>query len=1234
MPKSPFKLATPFEPAGDQPKAISALTNGLAKGFDRQTLLGVTGSGKSVTYDTPVLIRHKGLISLKKIGDVIDKVLAKNSENIQVHNDSEIIENDKCDIGVEVFSFDPIQKASEWKPILQYVRHLSPETLFVITTTCGRSVTVTGDHSVYVLRNGLLTLVHTNEIRISDYIPTPRILPGPSKPRTSIDISKYISSNEKWYVSMPFFKESYQNARQHFVSSLGRAKSFSVAHYGERVTSSIFHDMAMEHPSLLKNATIGSRSIKYQFPMTVQLVPTVLRFFGLYIAEGHAEKNYVTISSADEAIIHDFSVFSRYMGVDVVHRKNSYDYQISSKVLTNVLHNICGKDSQTKKLPNFWPELSNPDLAHLLSGYFAGDGGVDGVQITATTSSYQLASDILYALKRFGINARCREKFVKIPNKNMSNMYWMISISGQKDLEIFKNEIGFKLARKDYRLMRITGRTYNTNVDLIPISGEKLRQFRSHIGMTQNELANMACLERSYISMLESGVRKPSLETYTRLLVVFKKKINDSGVMDSGQHKQIQEMESLLNLFWTPVKSVIKVKGEKYVYDFAVQDNETFLAGHGGVFVHNTFTAANVIAQYGKPTLVIAHNKTLAAQLAQEYREFFPNNAVHYFVSYYDYYQPEAYIPSSDTYIEKEAMINEEIERLRHASTQALLTRKDVIIVASVSCIYGLGSPEEYEKVNLKLKVGMELSRAELIRKLINIHFERTTADLKSGQFRAIGNTIEIMPVNDKTIYRLEYGGETSGCSTSITIITELDPVSRSVRGTHETVFIFPAKHFISSDEQSARAYKTIQAELVDRLKVLKKAGKLLEEERLKRRVKYDLSMIKEIGYTNGIENYSRHFSGKMPGEPPDSLLSYFPHKKDPKTGKVVADFLTIIDESHVTIPQLNGMYAGDFSRKDTLVEHGFRLPSAKDNRPLKFNEFLERVGPIIYTSATPGKYEAETNNQVVEQVIRPTGLVDPVVEIRPIREKGKYLGQIFDFIAEAEKTIAKGDRVLATTLTKKMAEDLSEFLKEKNIKASYLHSDVKTIERINILTDFRKGKYDILVGVNLLREGLDLPEVSLIGILDADKEGFLRSETALIQTIGRAARNAAGRVILYADNLTGSMNRAIKETNRRRAIQVAYNTKHGITPQTIIKAIHDITDQLRTEHDKAVNELVKIDEELARTNPKLLMKQKQAAMEEAVKMLDFETAALIRDELIAIEAKFAKEKKVEGKKL
>ncbi len=628
----------------------------------------------------------------------------------------------------------------------------------------------------------------------------------------------------------------------------------------------------------------------------------------------------------------------------------------------------------------------------------------------------------------------------------------------------------------------------------------------------------------------------------------------------------------------------------------------------GATGTGKTFTAASVIAQFSKPTLVIAHNKTLAAQLAQEYREFFPENAVHYFVSYYDYYQPEAYMPVTDTYIEKEAMINEEIDRLRHASTQALLTRKDVIIVASVSCIYGLGSPVEYEKENMKISKNMELSRADLIRRLIDIHFERTNADLESGQFRAIGNMIEIMPVNDKTIFRIEYEG------TTISHIIELDPVTRAVRGSHEVIFLFPAKHFISTDEQSKRAFTTIKSELAERLIELEKAGKNIERERLKRRVTYDLALIKEVGYCNGIENYSRHFSGKKSGEAPDSLLAYFPHNKDGSP-----DFLTVIDESHVTVPQLNGMYAGDASRKSTLVDFGFRLPSAKDNRPLKFAEFEERVGQTIYTSATPGPFEKEKSEQIVEQIIRPTGLIDPVIEIKPVAEKGKYVGQIFDFIIEAEKVIKQGDRAIATTLTKKMAEDLSEFLKEKGIKAEYLHSDIKTIDRITILTDFRKGKFDVLVGVNLLREGLDLPELSLIGILDADKEGFLRSETSLIQIIGRAARNIRGRVILYADTVTGSMDRAMKETERRRAIQLAYNKKHGITPMTIIKKIHDITDQLRSDHDKAVHELVKNDTEMARTNPKKLMKIKEEEMEEAVKILDFETAALVRDEILEL---------------
>jgi excinuclease ABC subunit B len=609
-----------------------------------------------------------------------------------------------------------------------------------------------------------------------------------------------------------------------------------------------------------------------------------------------------------------------------------------------------------------------------------------------------------------------------------------------------------------------------------------------------------------------------------------------------------------------------------------------------------TFTIANVIEKIQKPTLVIAHNKTLAAQLAQEYRYFFPDNAVHYFVSYYDYYQPEAYMPVTDTYIEKEAQINDEIERLRHASTQALLTQRDVIVVASVSCIYGLGSPEEYGKVTLRFLVGEK----------IEIYYTRTNADLEPGKFRMIGNVLEIMPVNEKVIYRLDLGDG------SVMKIEKIDAISRIILENINYFFLFPAKHFVTPEDEKQRAMNQIKEEFEKHHKALKKKEKILEAERIKRRTKQDLALLKEVGYCNGIENYSRHFDGRKPGEPPFNLLSYFPRDNNGSP-----DFLTVIDESHVAVPQITGMYAGDRSRKETLIEHGFRLPSALDNRPLNFKEFEKSVGQSIYTSATPGKYENKKSTVFVEQVIRPTGLVDPDLILRPVVEKGKYPGQINDFINEAEKTIKKGYRVMVTTMTKKMAEDLAEFLKERSIKAEYLHSEVKTIDRIELLTNFRKGEFDCLVGVNLLREGLDLPEVALVAILDADKEGFLRSETALIQTIGRAARNVDGRVILYADRVTGSLKNAIKETERRRKIQLAYNKKHKITPISIIKKISDITDQIEKSRHKVARDLLSL--ELQNKTPKKLIKEKVKKMNDVVKLLNFETAAILRDEIIKL---------------
>jgi excinuclease ABC subunit B len=653
-------------------------------------------------------------------------------------------------------------------------------------------------------------------------------------------------------------------------------------------------------------------------------------------------------------------------------------------------------------------------------------------------------------------------------------------------------------------------------------------------------------------------------------------------------------------------------------------DRQTLLGVTGS---GKTFTVANVIEQVQMPTLVIAHNKTLAAQLCNEFREFFPDSAVEYFVSYYDYYQPEAYISSSDTYIEKEAQVNEEIDRLRHACTQALLTREDVIIVASVSTIYGLGSPKEYEKIVLHLEVGQKLDRRGVMEQLIDMQFERTNADLYRGSFRMRGQVFEIMPVNEEMIYRLEV-------SDHIIRIEQVEAVSRKVRREQEDIWLFPAKHYVVGDQARTQAIGSIEAELKERLAFFKKRGKVLEYERLKRRVAHDLELIKQVGYCNGIENYSRLFEGRKEGEPPFTLIDYF------KYGS--RKFLTIIDESHVTVSQIRAMYKGDRARKDNLVEHGFRLPSARDNRPLQYEEFDERVQQVVYASATPSDYEKEVSQNIAEQIVRPTGLVDPEVEIRPLTGKGDVKSQVDDVILEIQKQVKKGDRTLVTTLTKRMAEDLTEYLQEKGIKVKYLHSDILTIERIEIITALRKGEVDVIVGVNLLREGLDIPEVSLVAILDADKEGFLRSETSLVQTIGRAARNADGRVILYADNITGSIERAIRETDRRRNKQLEYNKKHGITPKTIEKSIRNILEEFglsssknsasKKARSKRIREIARLDTLGDGRSIKEIIKDKEVRMKEAAKNLEFEVAAILRDEIRELSAREKTERKTEVK--
>ncbi|MEI7451898.1 MAG: excinuclease ABC subunit UvrB [Candidatus Falkowbacteria bacterium] len=562
-----------------------------------------------------------------------------------------------------------------------------------------------------------------------------------------------------------------------------------------------------------------------------------------------------------------------------------------------------------------------------------------------------------------------------------------------------------------------------------------------------------------------------------------------------------------------------------------------------------TFTIANIIKELGQPVLVMAPNKALAAQLYREYKNFFPDNAVHYFVSYYDYYQPEAYLPTTDTYIEKEAMINQEIDRLRHAATTALMTRRDVIIVASVSCIYNLGVPLNYSESSIRLEKDNPLVRADLISQLIKIQFERTVGDVKRGQFRVRGDVFEIRPMAENIIYRLELKDQ------SIADISVIDELTKNILEHLPEIIIFPPKHFISTQPQVEEAIKNIKEELQERLKYFNDNKLFLEAERLERRTRYDLEMLRTLGYCHGIENYSRHLSGKLAGEAPDSLLAYFPWKD----GK--PDFLTVMDESHIGVPQVRGMYAGDRARKETLIKYGWRLPSALDNRPLRFAEFEKRIGQTIFTTATPGEFEIKHSKAIAEQVIRPTGLVDPEIEIRPVFDKAKNYSQINDVMAEIERLAAKNERIIVNTLTKKQAEDLNSFLGAKGFKANYLHSDIKTLERMDILKKFREGEFDTLIGVNLLREGLDLPEVTLVAILDADREGFLRSQTSLMQTMGRAARNVSGKIILYADKKTDSMKKAIAEVDRRRTKQLAYNKKHNITPETIKKVIENFLD-------------------------------------------------------------------------
>ncbi|MDG6127268.1 excinuclease ABC subunit UvrB [Lactococcus formosensis] len=628
-----------------------------------------------------------------------------------------------------------------------------------------------------------------------------------------------------------------------------------------------------------------------------------------------------------------------------------------------------------------------------------------------------------------------------------------------------------------------------------------------------------------------------------------------------------------------------------------IENGEKAQILRGATGTGKTYTMSQVIARTNKPTLVMAHNKTLAGQLYSEFKEFFPNNAVEYFVSYYDYYQPEAYVPSSDTYIEKDSSVNDEIDKLRHSATSSLLERNDVIVVASVSCIYGLGSPKEYQDSVVSLRPGLEISRDKLLNDLVGIQFERNDIDFQRGRFRVRGDVVEVFPASrDEHGFRVEFFGD------EIDRIREIEALTGQVLGEVDHLAIFPATHFMTNDDRMEESIAKIEAELQQQLKVFRSEGKLLEAQRLEQRTNYDIEMLREMGYCNGVENYSRHMDGRTEGEPPFTLLDFFPD-----------DFMIMIDESHMTMGQVKGMYNGDRARKDMLVNYGFRLPSALDNRPLRREEFESHVHQIVYVSATPGDYEMEQTETIVEQIIRPTGLLDPIVEVRPM------MGQIDDLLGEINARVEKDERVFVTTLTKKMAEDLTSYFKEMGVKVKYMHSDIKTLERTEIIRDLRLGVFDVLVGINLLREGIDVPEVSLVAILDADKEGFLRNERGLIQTIGRAARNSNGRVIMYGDNITQSMQRAMDETSRRREIQMAYNEKHGIVPQTIKKEIRDLISITKRTESGEVEDVSA--EAMTKKERKALLKKLEKEMAEAAGALDFESAAQLRDMILEIKA-------------
>jgi len=1223
-----FKLVSDFQPTGDQPEAIRQLVESLRAGNQRQTLLGATGTGKSLDAAEPLYweenVNGQWRPYVGTIGQFVEAQLGACASVAQIDDtQSAIYPTEKPRF--RALSFNPQTATAEAKPITAAIRHRAPRTMYRVTTACGRSALLTGDHNLWVLREGTLRLLPTSAIAAGDRVPLPSVLPEPQNDLATLDLMALLGKDPLFVAANEVMAEAAANVgRLRLVEDLRafyKAPEQKVNGILRRASDSrlpigVINELLAGSDHLRdvwdgSSVRIAGKLDRCALPAELAVTDSLLRLIGYYIAEGNSQSKYGYFiwASRCQAMRDDFVSALAALGITFSIRPNS-DFQISSTPLALLLKHLGGSVASDKHLPPFWPQLSNRQLGHLLRAYFDGDGTVERWSaVSCVTASQQLASELSYALQRFGIWARIRRVWKRATNGvHAGGWYWSVTISGQDNLRAFAGAIGFGIDSKAEALAVQCRRPGNSNVDTLPGCGNRLRSLRERIGASNNETARVTGLSRGAILFFEQGKRNPTRASALRVLDGLKTIADRNAHGDPDWWREWQAIRSLCDLRWTPVQSIEQVEyTSPYVYDISVAENETFLAGLGGMFLHNTYVMASVVEQVNRPTLVMAHNKTLAAQLYSEFKEFFPHNAVEYFVSYYDYYQPEAYIPRTDTYIEKDAQINEEIDRLRLAATSSLLSRRDVLIVASVSCIYGLGDPAEYGRVTVKLKRGALARRDLVLRELVEIFYERHDLELRRGRFRVRGDTLEVMPAYADFAYRVEFFGD------EVERITEIDPLTGELVARLDEIEIFPAKHFITPQEKLTEALQIMEEELEDQLKLFREQGKLLEAQRLEQRTRYDMEMLREVGYCSGIENYSRVLALRPAGSRPFTLLDYFP-----------PDWLLIVDESHMSIPQVHGMFNGDRARKQVLVDYGFRLPCALDNRPLKFEEWEESLNQVIYTSATPGPYELKNSARVVEQIIRPTGLVDPQVEIRPTK------GQVDDLLKEIRKRVAVGERVLVTTLTKRMAEDLADYLQEVNVKVHYLHSEVQTIERVEILRDLRLGVYDVVVGINLLREGLDLPEVSLVAILDADKEGFLRSEQSLIQTVGRAARHVHGTAIMYADNITDSMRRAIDETNRRRAKQETYNTEHGIVPVSIVKSVRDLTQRVMAERGAPSPRLAGAVAEsgpeyrvaptiLPRDETMRLIKDLEKQMKAAAQDLEFEKAATLRDEIIEL---------------